>query len=95
MPMYNPPHPGEMILDLCIEPTGQTIASAAKHLGVSRKHLSAVINGRSRITANLAIRLAQAYGSSPEVSLRMQAAYDLWQAQQKEDIHVPPVPRVA
>lgn len=95
MPMYDPPHPGEMILDLCIEPTGQTIASAAEHLGVSRKHLSAVINGRARITANLAIRLAQAYGSSPEVFLRMQAAHELWKAQQEEDIRIPPVPRVA
>lgn len=64
MRMYDPPHPGESILDLCIEPTGQTITSAAKHLGVSRKHLSEVISGKARISLDLAMRLAQAYGGS-------------------------------
>lgn len=95
MPMHNPPHPGESILDLCIQPSGQTIASAAEHLGVSRKHLSAVVNGRANISADLAIRLAQAYGSTPGLWIRMQASYDAWQAEQRTDIHVEPVPRVA
>lgn len=96
MPMYDPPHPGESILDLCIEPSGQTITGAAKHLGVSRKHLSAVINGRASITADLAIRLAQAYGSTAGLWIRMQASYDAWQADHATtDIHVEPVSRVA
>lgn len=96
MRMYDPPHPGESILDLCIEPTGQTITSAAKHLGVSRKHLSAVINGRAPVTRDLAIRLAQAYGSTAGIWIRMQASYDAWQADHAEtDIQIDPVPRVA
>lgn len=96
MLMYDPPHPGETILEDCIKPTGQTITSAAKHMGVSRKHLSAVINGRAPITPDLAIRLAQAYGATAGIWIRMQASYDAWQADHTEtSIHVDPVPRVA
>lgn len=93
--MYDPPHPGESIKDLCIEPVGMTISAAAEHLGVSRKHLSAVINGRARITADLATRLAQAFGGGAETWLKMQMAYDLWQTQERGDIQVEPVGRVA
>lgn len=83
MPMHNPPHPGESILDLCLEPLGMSISAAAEHLDVSRKHLSSIINGHASITADMAIRLAKAFGGSPETWLRMQVNYDLWQAQQK------------
>ena len=94
--MHNPPHPGESILDLCLEPVGMSITDAARHLGVSRKHLSAVINGHAAISPDLAIRLAKAFGGSPETWVRMQAAYDLWQTRQKSgDIKVSRVPRVA
>jgi antitoxin HigA-1 len=94
--MHNPPHPGESILDLCLEPVGMSITDAARHLGVSRKHLSAVINGHAAISPDLAIRLAKAFGGSPDTWVRMQAAYDLWQARQKSgDINVSRVPRVA
>lgn len=94
--MHNPPHPGESILDLCLEPVGMSITDAARHLGISRKHLSAVINGHAAISPDLAIRLAKAFGGSPETWVRMQAAYDLWQTRQKSgDINVSRVPRVA
>lgn len=83
MAMHNPPHPGESILDLCLEPLGLSISAAADHLGVSRKHLSSIINGHSSISADMAIRLAKAFGGSPETWLRMQVSYDLWEAQQK------------
>ncbi|MQA89486.1 MAG: HigA family addiction module antidote protein [Gemmatimonas sp.] len=96
MRMYDPPHPGESILDLCIEPTGQTITSAAKHLGVSRKHLSSVINARAAISPALAIRLAQAYGGSAGIWIRMQAGYDAWQADHTAtEIRIERVERIA
>jgi addiction module HigA family antidote len=94
--MYDPPYPGESILDLCLEPLGMSITKAAEHLGVSRKHLSAVINGHAPISVDLAIRLAKAFGGSAETWVRMQAAYDVWQAKQKAgSIDVKPVRRVA
>lgn len=93
--MHNPPHPGESIRDLCIEPLGMTIGRSAEHLGVSRKQLSAVINGRAGITAEMAVRLAKAFGGSPETWLRQQVAYDLWQVVERGGIDVAPVPRTA
>lgn len=96
MPMYNPPHPGESILDLCLEPLNMSISAAAEHLGVSRKHLSSIINGHASITADMAIRLAKAFGGSPETWLRMQVSYDLWHAQQKAGkINVKPLHHAA
>lgn len=94
--MHNPPHPGGMIR-IATEASDQTIRSAAEHLGISRKHLSAVINGRAPISTDLAIRLAQAYGGGgPGTWIRLQAAYDAWQADHSPtDIHVDPVSRVA
>lgn len=94
--MHNPPHPGESVLDLCLEPLGMTITDAAAHLGVSRKHLSGVINGHVGISADLAIRLEKAFGSSAETWLRVQAAYDLWQARKHAaQIKVRRVSRIA
>lgn len=94
--MHNPPHPGESILDLCLEPLGLSITDAAAHLGVSRKHLSTVINGHAGVSAELAIRLAKAFGGSAETWVRLQATYDLWQAQQgAARIKVRRIPHVA
>jgi len=61
MKMFDPPHPGEIIRELCLEPLGITITEAAKGLGVSRKTLSAIINGRAGITPEMAIRLGKAF----------------------------------
>lgn len=85
MVMHNPPHPGEVIRKLCIEPLGLTVTEAARGLGVSRKTLSALLNGHFGISAEMAIRLSKAFGGSAESWLTQQAQYDLWQALQKLD----------
>jgi len=85
MVMHNPPHPGEVIKELCIEPLGLTVTEAAKGLGVSRKTLSALLNGRFGISPEMAIRLSKAFGGSPESWLIQQSQYDLWQVMQKKD----------
>jgi addiction module HigA family antidote len=85
MKMHNPPHPGGIIRDQCLEPLGLTITAAAKGLGVTRKALSELVNGHSGVSPEMAIRLSKAFGSSPETWLRLQMQYDLWQAEQRAD----------
>lgn len=85
MKMHNPPHPGEIIRDQCLEPLGLTITAAAKGLGVTRKALSELLNGHSGMSPEMAIRLSKAFGSSPETWLRLQMQYDLWLAEQRSD----------
>jgi len=82
MRMHNPPHPGEVLKELCIEPLGLSVTEAARALGVSRKTLSAILNGRAGISPVMAIRLAKAFGTSPESWLNQQVQYDLWIAEQ-------------
>jgi addiction module HigA family antidote len=82
--MHNPPHTGEIVRELCIEPVGLSVTKAARVLGVSRKHLSALLNGRAGVSPEMAIRLSKAFGSDPEVWLGHQKAWELWQALQKE-----------
>ena len=82
MNMYNPPHPGEVLRDLCLEPLELTVTEAARALGISRKTLSAILNGRAGISPEMAIRLAKAFDTTPESWLNQQMQYDLWQAQQ-------------
>jgi antitoxin HigA-1 len=84
MQMYNPPHPGEIIKELCLEPLGLTITRAAEALGVSRKTLSAILNGRAGISPEMAIRLSIAFDTSAESWLNQQTQYDLWFARQKQ-----------
>ena len=79
MPMYNPPHPGEIVRHECLEPLGLTVTRAAEGLGVTRQTISDLVNERSRISVEMAVRLSKAFGSTPETWLRLQAAYDLWQ----------------
>lgn len=83
MAMHNPPHPGETIRALCLEPLGLTVTAAAGGLGVSRKALSELLNGHSRISPSMAVRLAKAFGGSAESWLRQQMQYDLWQVQKQ------------
>lgn len=85
MAMHDPPHPGEHVRYDCLEPLGLTVTKAAEVLGVSRKALSELVNGRSGVSAEMAIRLSKAFGGSAEVWLRMQMNHDLWQAQQRAD----------
>ncbi|MDY0222474.1 MAG: HigA family addiction module antitoxin [Desulfobacterium sp.] len=89
MVMHNPPHPGEAIRELCLEPLGLTVTDAAKGLGISRKTLSALLNGRFGISPEMAIRLSKGFGGSAESWLIQQTQYDLWQAlQNTNDIKV-------
>lgn len=89
MQMYNPPHPGEILRELCLMPLGLTVTDAAEALGVSRKTLSAILNGRAGISPEMAIRLSKAFGTSAESWLNQQMQYDLWMAQQSaSDIRV-------
>ena len=76
MPMKNPPHPGRSIRINCLEPAGLSVAAGAKVLGVGRMALSRVVKGEAGVTADLAIRLAHAFGATPEVWMRMQSQYD-------------------
>ncbi|MCA9952195.1 MAG: HigA family addiction module antidote protein [Anaerolineales bacterium] len=84
MQMFNPPHPGEIIKELCLEPLGLTVTRAAEALGVSRKTLSAVLNGRAGISPEMAIRLSIAFETSAESWLNQQVQYDLWLARQSQ-----------
>lgn len=89
MLMHNPPHPGEILKELCLEPLGVSVTDAAKALGVSRKTLSTVINGRAGISPEMAIRLSIAFDTSAESWLTQQTQYDLWQAEQhRSELHV-------
>ena len=78
MRMYNPPHPGEMIREFCIDALGLTVTDAAKALGVTRKTFSALLNGRSGISPEMALRLSKVFGRSPEGWIKLQIQYDLW-----------------
>ena len=80
--MHNPPHPGEIIKELCLEPLGITVTEAAEALGVSRKTLSSIINGKSGISPEMAVRLSIAFNTSSESWLNQQTQYDLWGAEQ-------------
>jgi len=80
MNMHNPPHPGEIIRDLCLEPLSLSVTAAAEALGVSRKTLSSILNGRSGISPEMALRLSKAFNTSPESWLHQQVQYDLWRA---------------
>jgi len=82
MLMHNPPHPGEVLKELCLEPLGLTVTEAAKGLGISRKTLSAILNGKSGISPEMAVRLSIAFRTSSESWLNQQTQYDLWLAEQ-------------
>ncbi len=84
--MYHPAHPGEVLREYL--PEDMTVSAAAHCLGVSRQTLSALLNKRSGVSAEMALRLSRALGTSAEMWVSMQAAYDLWEARQK------PRPRV-
>ena len=86
MRMYNPPHPGEIIREFCIEPLGLTVTDAAKSLGVTRKTFSVLLNGRSGISPEMAMRLSKVFGRSPEGWLKLQLQFDLWRIQQSVDL---------
>ncbi len=89
MLMHNPPHPGEVLKELCIEPLGITVTDAAKGLGISRKTLSSILNGKAGISPEMAVRLSIAFNTSSESWLNQQSQYDLWEAEKhRNELHV-------
>jgi len=86
MRMHNPPHPGEIIREMCLEPIGLTVTDTAKALKVTRKTLSSILNGRAGISPEMALRLSKVFGRTPEGWMRLQLQYDLWKAEQSLDI---------
>ena len=85
MPMKNPPHPGLSVRYDCLEPLGLSVTEAAKRIGVSRKQLSDVVNARSGISPEMAVRLDKAFGGGADTWYGLQAAYDLAQVMQRAD----------
>jgi antitoxin HigA-1 len=81
--MHKPAHPGEILRELYLEPMGLTITEAAEALGVSRKHFSAIVNERVPVTPDMAMRLAAAFATEPELWVNLQAQYDLWDVSRK------------
>jgi len=77
--MKNPPHPGLVVLEECIEPSGLTITDAAAALGVTRNTLSELVNGKRGISPEMAVRISQVFGGTEEGWLAQQAQYDLAQ----------------
>jgi len=82
MRMHNPPHPGEILKSLCLEPLGLTVTQTAEALGISRKTLSSILNGRSGISPEMAVRLSIAFDTTAESWLNQQTQFDLWHAEQ-------------
>jgi len=81
MKMHNPPHPGEVLHELCLKPLGLTVTEAARALGVSRKTLSSILNRRAGVSPEMAVRLSLAFNTSAESWLNQQVQYDLWRAE--------------
>jgi len=84
-PMANPPHPGELVRHDCLEPLNLTVTAGAKVLGVSRKTLDNLVNGRAGVSPEMAVRLAAAFGGTPQVWINLQAAYDFAQVSRHAD----------
>ena len=85
MPMKNPPHPGKVVRVSCLEPLGLSVTEGARILGVSRQALSNLVNGHARVSTDMAVRLAKAFGSTTESWVRLQAAFDVARARSRED----------
>ena len=84
MPMHNPPHPGGIVRRQCLEPLGLSVRRASEGLGVTEQELTDLVNERTGISVEMAVRLSKAFGSSAETWLGMQMAYDLWHAEEIE-----------
>lgn len=87
-PMNAPSHPGEILSAMYLDPMGVSITTAAEALGVSRKHVSAIVNGGASITPDMAARLAAVFGPDVQFWINLQAQFDVWEISQK------PAPRL-
>lgn len=81
--MHSPSHPGAILKEMYMTPLGVTVTKVADALGVTRKHVSAIVNGRAPVTPDMAVRLAGVFGTEPEIWVNLQAQYDLWLVRQK------------
>src|SRR5436305_14077852 len=89
MKMHNPPHPGQVLKTLCLEPLNLTVTEAARSLGISRKTLSSILNARAGISPEMAVRLSIAFNTSAESWLNQQLQFDLWHAEKgRKRLHV-------
>jgi addiction module HigA family antidote len=93
--MHSPSHPGEILFEMYIKPLKVTITEAAEALGVSRKHVSAIINGRSPVSPDMAMRLAAVFGTEAALWVNLQAQHDLWVVSQKKPPNVKPLRQAA
>jgi antitoxin HigA-1 len=84
--MHNPPHPGEIVKELYLEPLHLTVTEAAKGLHITRKTLSSIINGRAGVSSEMALRFAKAFDTTAESWLNLQQHYNLWHSQQEVDV---------
>jgi antitoxin HigA-1 len=84
MPMFNPPHPGELIRTEIIEPLGLSVTAAAKALRVSRPALSSLLNGNADLSGDMALRIEKAFGPKMDTLMRMQSAYDIARTRRRE-----------
>ena len=82
-----PIHPGEILKEEFMKPFGMTQTEIARRIGVSRKHISEVVNGRKGISTDMALRLSRLFGTSPELWLNGQMAWDVWHAMREEDAY--------
>lgn len=82
--MFDPPHPGEILREDYLVPLALTVTQLVKELHVSRKNLSEIINEHTGISPSMAVRLAKAFSTTPELWMNLQTQYDLWQASQQE-----------
>lgn len=76
--IYDPPHPGEVLKELYIKPLNITINQLSKMIGVERKSISRILNGHTRISAEMALKLGKVLNTSPDLWLNMQHSYDIW-----------------
>src|SRR5260370_42494648 len=81
--MHSPAHPGVIMKEMYMAPLGVTVTKVADALGVTRKHVSAIVNGRAPVTPDMAVRLAGVFGTEPEIWVNLQAQYDLWGVSQQ------------
>jgi addiction module HigA family antidote len=83
MKMHKPTHPGEILRELYLSPLNLSVTDASQALGVSRKTLSELLNGKSGISTTMSLRLSKAFNTTPELWLNLQQNYDLWQGRKK------------
>ena len=86
--MHNPPHPGEQLRE---QLGTMTVSEAAAHLGVARVTLSRLLNGKAGVSAEMSLRLSEAFSTSPDLWLKMQLQYDMWQARRKKRKKIKPL----